>query len=103
MVAVVSRPCVSPIVAIADFTRAIELEPVARYYYNRGLLMIRQRIAGVYNRSPNAVCPECGAALFPTNVHEHSSLSDACDAHNRKLRSWLPMTRSHCLALFEHR
>jgi SAM-dependent methyltransferase len=74
-----------------------------RHYYNRGLLMIRQRIAGVYNRSPNAVCPACGTPLFPTNVHEHSSISDACDVRNRKLRDRLPMTQSHCLALFAQR
>jgi len=74
-----------------------------RHYYNRGLLMVRQRIAGVYNRSPDAVCPGCGARLFPTNVHERNSISDACDVRNRKLRDRLPMTQSHCLALFEHR
>lgn len=74
-----------------------------RHYYNRGLLMIRQRIAGVYNRSPDSVCPNCGVTLFPTNVHERNSISDACDVRNRKLRNRLPMTQSHCLALFEHR
>ena len=74
-----------------------------RHYYNRGLLMIRQRIAGVYNRSPNSACPVCGAALFPTNVHERNSISDACDVRNKKLRNRLPMTQSHCLALFEKR
>jgi SAM-dependent methyltransferase len=74
-----------------------------RHYYNRGLLLIRQRIAGVYNRSPNSICPECGSELFPTNVHEHNSISDVCDVRNKKLRNRLPMTQSHCLALFEHR
>jgi SAM-dependent methyltransferase len=86
--------------------RVVELRECGapqRYYYNRALLMIRQRIAGVYNRSPNAVCPECGTKLFPTNVHEHNSISDACDVRNKKLRDRLPMMRSHCLALFEHR
>jgi SAM-dependent methyltransferase len=86
--------------------RVVELRECGaaqRHYYNRGLLMIRQRIAGVYNRSPNAICPECGTNLFPTNVHERNSISDACDVRNKKLRNRLPMTQSHCLALFEHR
>ena len=86
--------------------RVVELRECGapqRHYYNRGLLMIRQRIAGVYNRSPNAVCPKCGATVFPTNVHEHNSISEACDARNRQIRNRLPMTQSHCLALFEHR
>lgn len=86
--------------------RVVELRECGapqRHYYNRGLLMIRQRIAGVYNRSPNTLCPKCGATVFPTNVHEHNSISDACDTRNRQLRDRLPMTQSHCLALFEHR
>jgi SAM-dependent methyltransferase len=86
--------------------RAVELRECGapqRHYYHRGLLMIRQGIAGVYSRSPNVVCPKCETELFPTNVHERNSISDACDVRNRKLRSWLPLTQSHCLALFEHR
>lgn len=86
--------------------RTVELRECGapqRHYYNRGLLAIRQRIAGVYNRSPDALCPACGVALFPTGVHERNSISDACDVRNRRLRNRLPMTRSHCLALFERR
>jgi SAM-dependent methyltransferase len=94
------------IVRLLPDHRAVELRECGapqRHYYHRGLLAIRQRIAGVYNRSPDAHCPSCGVPLFPTGVHERSSISDACDVRNRRLRSRLPMTQSHCLALFERR
>lgn len=72
-----------------------------RYYYNGALLWARQRLAGVYKRTPGAVCPSCHAALAPSDWDERNALSDLCDRANQRLRRVLPLGRSHCLARYE--
>ncbi|HPF38381.1 MAG TPA: class I SAM-dependent methyltransferase [Phycisphaerae bacterium] len=71
-----------------------------RPYYHGGLLKLRQRGAGVYRRTARSVCPKCGLPLTPTDRTEVNTLSFLCNRINDRLRKWLPLSKSHCLALY---
>ena len=71
-----------------------------RPYYQAMLLKLRQKWGGIYHRTPRSVCPNCHLALMPTELNEISSISFACNKINNRLRNWLPLARSHCLALY---
>jgi len=75
----------------------------SRPYYNGLLLAIRQRLGGIFHRIPRTICPQCYLPLSPTETNEVTSISFACNKFNNKLREILPLTPSHCLALYRRK
>jgi len=57
-----------------------------QFRYNPVLLRIRQRLAGVYMKSPIAYCTACGTRQFATGLREYSAIYRSCAGMEKRLR-----------------
>jgi SAM-dependent methyltransferase len=73
-----------------------------RTVYLRGVLAIRQWVAGVWARSDLAWCPSCGSRQVISAHKERNTLSAWCDRTNERWRARVPTTQGRFLvALYE--
>lgn len=74
-----------------------------RFYYHRVLLLIRQRLGGIWARMPYAVCPKCSTKLYVGEGRERNAVLRWCDKVNTKIRRRKSLRPSHVLALYERK
>lgn len=72
-----------------------------RRYYSPFWLSVKQKIGGIYTRTPTTLCPNCGSNLLATGYPERSSISILCDQRNDRAMQGKEVGASHVVALYE--
>lgn len=74
-----------------------------QFYYQPFLIIIRQKLGGVWIKSPIAVCTRCGTPQFITAFRERNAISAICDDGNNKWRRNKKVILSQVIALYRRR
>lgn len=71
-----------------------------RAYYHPLLLWIKQRIGGIWARTPNTVCPKCETLLHITGYLENNAIARICDQKNERITKRRSPEKSHVVAVY---
>jgi len=71
-----------------------------RAYYHPLLLWVKQRIGGIWARTPDTVCPKCRALLYASVYPENNAVSRFCNETNNRLRKRRHPEKSHVVAVY---
>jgi len=71
-----------------------------RAYYHPLLLWTKQRIGGIWTRTPSTVCRECGALLCGSDYPENNAISKFCNEKNNRLKERRQPEKSHVVAVY---
>lgn len=74
-----------------------------QFYYQPFSLFIRQRLGGVWMKSPIAICTKCGAPQFVTGYRERNAISALCEDKNIKWRRNKKVILSQVIALYKRK
>ncbi len=74
-----------------------------RRNYVSVLLWIKQRVGGVWTRTPTTVCPCCLVSLCPGKFPEQNAISWFCDKWNATITARKVLEKSHVIALYQRR
>ena len=69
---------------------AIRYSTSPQFRYNPVLLRLRQRLAGVYMKSPIAYCTICGTRQFTSGMRENNAIARWCNRREKKGRERNP-------------
>jgi len=71
-----------------------------RAYYHPLLLWIKQRIGGIWTRTPSTVCPRCRTLLCASSYPENNIISRFCNEKNGRIKKHRRPEKSHVVAVY---